>query len=163
MKKNIILNVNGINREFIVEPSKRLLDVLRDELDLTGAKEGCDKIGECGACTVLMDGRPVLSCLILAVDAQEKEILTVEGLSTGVKLDIIQEEFINHGAFQCGYCTPGMIIIIKGFLDKNPDPSDEEIKDALKGNLCRCTGYTKIIEAVRDIIASRQDNKKEVV
>ena len=158
MKKNITLNVNGISRGFMVEPSQTLLDVLRDELDLTGAKEGCDRIGECGTCTVLMGGRPVLSCLILAVEAQGKEILTVEGLSTGERLHRIQEAFVEHGAFQCGFCTPGLLMTIKGLLDENPHPSEEEIKDAIRGNLCRCTGYAKIVEAV----ASAAGSAKEV-
>jgi len=157
MKKNITLNVNGISREFMVEPNQTLLDVLRDELDLTGAKEGCDRIGECGTCTVLMGGRPVLSCLILAVDAQGKEILTVEGLSTGERLHPIQEAFIDHGAFQCGFCTPGLLMTVKGLLDENPHPSEEEIKDAIRGNLCRCTGYAKIVEAVAGAAGSAKE------
>lgn len=151
MKNVISLNVNGILREVMADSSQTLLEVLRNELDLTGVKEGCDRIGECGSCTVIMDGRPVLSCLVLAVDAQEKEILTVEGLSTGEKLHPIQEAFIEHGAFQCGYCTPGMIMSVKGFLDENPNPSETEIRDAIKGNLCRCTGYAKTVEAIKAV------------
>jgi carbon-monoxide dehydrogenase small subunit len=152
MKKVISLNVNGILREVVAEPSQTLLEVLRNELDLTGAKEACDRIGECGACTVIMEGRPVLACLVLAIEAEGKKILTVEGLSTGEKLHPIQDAFIEYGAFQCGFCTPGMIMTIKGFLDETPHPTESQIRDAMKGNLCRCTGYVKIVEAVKGIV-----------
>ena len=151
MKKVISLNVNGILREVVVESSQTLLEVLRNELDLTGAKEACDRIGECGACTVIMDGRPVLSCLVLAIEAEGKKIVTVEGLSTGEKLHPIQDAFIEYGALQCGFCTPGMVMTIKGFLDENPNPTEHQIRDAIKGNLCRCTGYAKIVDAVKGI------------
>jgi carbon-monoxide dehydrogenase small subunit len=151
MKTVISLKVNGVPREVMAEPSQSLLDVLRNELDLTGVKEGCDQIGECGSCTVIMDGRPVLSCLVLAVEAQDKEILTIEGLSTGERLHPIQDTFIEYGAFQCGFCTPGMIMTVKGFLDETPNPTENQIRDAIKGNLCRCTGYAKLVEAVRAI------------
>ena len=151
MKTVISLKVNGVPREVMAEPSQSLLDVLRNELDLTGVKEGCDQIGECGSCTVIMDGRPVLSCLVLAVEAQDKEILTIEGLSTGERLHPIQDTFIEYGAFQCGFCTPGMIMTVKGFLDETPNPTESQIRDAIKGNLCRCTGYAKLVEAVRAI------------
>jgi carbon-monoxide dehydrogenase small subunit len=154
MKRVISLNVNGVVREVMVAPSQTLLEVLRNELDLTAVKEGCDRIGECGACTVILESRPVLSCLVLAVEAQGKEILTVEGLSTGEKLHPIQEAFIKHGAIQCGFCTPGMIIMAKSLLDENPNPTESQIREALKGNLCRCTGYSKIVEAVK-AVASR--------
>jgi carbon-monoxide dehydrogenase small subunit len=151
MKNVISLKVNGVPREVMVDPGQSLLEVLRNELDLTGVKEGCDRIGECGTCTVIMDGRPVLSCLVVAIEAQGKEILTVEGLSTGEKLHPIQEKFIEWGVFQCGFCTPGMIMTMKGFLDENPHPTENQIRDALKGNLCRCTGYAKLIDAVKAI------------
>lgn len=157
MKTAISLNVNGVPREFLVDPNQTLLEVLRDELDLTSVKEGCDRIGECGTCTVLMDGRPVLSCLVLAIEAQGKEILTVEGLSTGEKLHPIQESFIKHGAFQCGFCTPGMIMTVKGFLDRIPNPMEGQIRDAIKGNLCRCTGYAKLVEAVKAIASQNKE------
>lgn len=151
MRHTVSVNVNGLPRELLVEPSDTLFDVLRGELDLTGAKEGCDRIGECGTCTIIMDGRAVLSCLILAVDADGSDILTIEGLSTGDTLHPIQEAFVEHGAFQCGFCTPGLVMTVKDFLDKTPHPSAEEIRDAIKGNLCRCTGYAKIIEAVEEL------------
>ena len=157
MKTAISLNVNGVPREFSVDPNQTLLEVLRDELDLTSVKEGCDRIGECGTCTVLMDGRPVLSCLVLAIEAKGKEILTVEGLSTGEKLHPIQESFIKHGAFQCGFCTPGMIMTVKGFLDRIPNPMEGQIRDAIKGNLCRCTGYAKLVEAVKAIASQNKE------
>ena len=131
-----------------VDPSRNLLDVLRNELGLTGTKQGCDYEGECGACTVIMDGRSVASCLVLAIDAQGKEILTVEGMSEGEKLHPIQESFLKHGAIQCGFCTPGMVMSAKALLDENPNPTRDEVKAAISGNLCRCTGYVKIIDAV---------------
>ncbi len=157
MAQIVSLNINGITREVMVRPDQTLFDVLRNELDLTGVKEGCDRIGECGTCTVIMDGHPVLSCLVLAVDAKNKKITTVEGLSAGVKLDRVQEAFIEHGGVQCGFCTPGMIMITKAFLDENPAPSEPEIRDALKGNLCRCTGYTKIVEAIQSLAAQGKE------
>ena len=120
---------------------------MRDELDLTGTKCSC-AVGECGACTVLIDGKPQLSCLTLAINAKEKDILTIEGLADGNTLHPIQKEFIDYGAIQCGFCTPGMILMTKSLLDENPRPTKEEVKEALAGNLCRCTGYVKIIEAV---------------
>ena len=130
-----------------MEPRRTLLEVLRDNLGLTGAKEGCDT-GECGACTVLMEGSPVLSCLILAVESQGKEILTIEGLAKEGHLHPLQQSFIDHGAIQCGFCTPGMILTAKAFLDESSHPGKEELKRAIGGNLCRCTGYVKIIEAI---------------
>ena len=159
MKREITLNVNGIPREVIVDPSQTLLDVLRDYLDLTGAKESCDRLGECGSCTVLVNGKSVLSCLTLACDVEGKEILTIEGLSKGETLDPIQEAFIEHGAVQCGFCTPGMIMNLKGFLEENPEPTNHEIRDAIRGNLCRCTGYAKIVEAVEAVVAGRTGGK----
>lgn len=130
-----------------VEPRKLLLDVLRDNLGLTGTKKACD-FGNCGSCTVLMDSKPVLSCLILAIEAQGKDILTVEGLANNGQLHPLQQAFVDHGAIQCGFCTPGMLLSAKALLDENPQPTQAEVKEALSGNLCRCTGYVKIIEAV---------------
>ena len=145
----IRLRVNGEDCELLIPPSKTLLEVLREDLALTGAKEGCED-GTCGACTVLLDGKPVRSCLVLAVEAEGKEILTIEGLSKGEELHPLQEAFVNYGAVQCGFCTPGMILTAKALLDSNPDPSEEEIREAISGNLCRCTGYVKIVEAIAE-------------
>lgn len=141
--------VNGKMYELDVEPESRLLDVLREELGLTGAKEGCGE-GECGACTVIMDGLAVNSCLVLAAQARGKEILTVEGLAENGELDRLQQAFIDNGAIQCGYCTPGMLMSAKALFLRNPHPSETEIRTALAGNLCRCTGYVNIINAVKD-------------
>jgi len=139
--------VNGKPYEAIIEPHTLLIEVLRDQLNLTGTKHSCD-VGICGACTVLIDGKPILSCLTMAITAREKNILTIEGLAEGTTLHPIQKAFVDCGAIQCGFCTPGMILTAKALLDKNPDPTKDEIKVALSGNLCRCTGYVKIIEAV---------------
>lgn len=147
MKQLIELKVNGECYETAVEPRRTLLEVLRDNLGLTGAKEGCD-LGACGACTVLIDGKATLSCLTLAIDAQGKEISTVEGLAKEGKLHPLQQNFVDHGAIQCGFCTPGMVLSAKALLDENPHPTEEEVKKGISGNLCRCTGYTKIVEAV---------------
>ena len=141
--------VNGEPRNIEVDADMRLLDVLRDKLGLTGAKEGCGE-GECGACTVIMDGHAVNSCLVLAAQARNKEIVTIEGLEKNGELDVLQKSFIKAGAVQCGFCTPGMILSAKALLMKNPHPSQEEIKTAISGNLCRCTGYTKIVQAIKD-------------
>jgi len=150
MKQIINMTVNGEPHELLVEARTTLLEVLRDQLDLTGAKEGCG-LGECGSCTVIMEGKPVLSCLALAVDAHDKEVLTIEGMSQGEELHLIQEAFVKHGAIQCGYCTPGMVMTAKALLDENPHPTQEDTKKAISGNLCRCTGYTKIIEAIDSV------------
>jgi len=147
MKRQIRLRVNGEEVEGWVEPKRTLLDFIRDDLNLTGTKKGCD-LGNCGACTVLVDGRPINSCLMLAVEAEGSEVLTIEGLAEGTKLDPIQEAFIHHGAIQCGYCTPGMILSAKALLDENPRPTEREVRIAISGNLCRCTGYKKIVEAI---------------
>jgi carbon-monoxide dehydrogenase small subunit len=149
LQTQIRLQVNGFEYDLLIKPHWTLVDVLRDELGLTGTKKGCGK-GECGACTVIVDGEAILSCLFLAVRAQGKRILTIEGLAREGKLDFLQEAFVQYGAIQCGYCTPGMIMTSSAFLSKNPLPSEEEIKKALSGNLCRCTGYVKIIEAVKN-------------
>lgn len=145
--KQVRLTVNGTLYELNVQPWEALLEVIRDKLGLTGTKEGCG-LGECGACTVIMDGKTVNSCLVLAVEADGKQITTIEGLSDGERLHPIQEAFVQRGGLQCGFCTPGMIMSAKALLDENPNPSEAEIRKGLAGNLCRCTGYTKIIESV---------------
>lgn len=150
-KQEIKLKVNGEIYEAMVTPNRILLEVLREDLNLTGTKEACG-LGSCGSCTVLMDGKPVLSCLVLAVEAEGKDILTIEGLAEGTKLHPIQEAFINQGAIQCGFCTPGMILSTKALLDWNPHPTQEEIRTAISGNLCRCTGYVKILEAIQAVV-----------
>ncbi len=152
MKQIIKLKVNGAERESTVQTHHTLLEVLRRDLKLFGAREGCG-IGMCGACTVLVDGKPVSSCLILAPFAQGKEIQTIEGLSADGKLHPIQEAFIDRNAFQCSYCTPGFILTTKSFLEENPDPTPEEIRSHLAGNLCRCGSYLKIEDAVLDAAA----------
>lgn len=146
--KQIKMTVNGKIHELQVKPWATLLDILRDELGLTGTKEGCG-LGECGACTVIMDGKTVNSCLVLAPEADEKEIITIEGLAQGDKLHPIQEAFMEQGGLQCGFCTPGIILSTKALLDENPKPTDEEIRRGIAGNFCRCTGYTKIFESVK--------------
>jgi carbon-monoxide dehydrogenase small subunit len=146
--KQIKLTVNGTLYELSVPPWETLVEVIRDDLGLTGTKEGCG-LGECGACTVIMEGKAVNSCLVLATEADGKQITTIEGLADGDKLHPIQQAFVEHGGFQCGFCTPGMIMSAKALLDKNPTPSEEEIRKAIAGNLCRCTGYTKIIESIK--------------
>ncbi len=143
----ISLKVNGSRRELEVEPHELLLDVVRDRLGLTGAKRSCD-VQVCGACTLLLDGRPVSSCTLLAFEANGREVLTIEGLAQNGKLHPLQESFIENGGFQCGFCTPGMILTAKVLLDQNPDPSHEEIVHFMHGNICRCTGYKKIIESI---------------
>ena len=154
----IILNVNKINYKVAVEPQRTLVEVLRDTLGLTGTKKSCSE-GECGACTVLMDGRPVASCLVLALDAQGKEITTIEGLSEGERLHPIQEAFVKHAAIQCGFCTPGMVMSAKALLDENPKPTATEVRKGISGNLCRCTGYQQIVDAI--LAASQAMAKKE--
>ena len=144
----IRFTVNGQAEHATVAPTMTLLDLLRDRLALTGTKEGCG-IGECGACTVLLDGNPVTSCLILAAEVDGHEIETIEGEAVGGELSVLQQAFIDEGATQCGFCTPGMIMSARGLLNRNPNPSDEEIVEAIAGNLCRCTGYESIVAAIR--------------
>jgi len=146
--KEIKLTVNDTEYTIYVKPQATLLDIIREDLGLIGAKEGCGE-GECGACTVLMDGLAVNACLILAAEADGKKITTIEGLANGSELHPIQQAFVDIGGLQCGFCTPGMILSTKALLDKNNDPTDEEIRKGLEGNFCRCTGYTKIIESVK--------------
>jgi len=153
----IVLNVNKINYNVAVEPQRTLVEVLRDTLGLTGTKKSCNE-GECGACTVLMDGKPAASCLVLALDAQGKEITTIEGLSEGEKLHPIQEAFVKHAAIQCGFCTPGMVLSAKALLDENPNPTAAEVRKGISGNLCRCTGYQQIVDAI--LAASQAMAKK---
>lgn len=147
MKYPLTLQVNGDTYELEVRPQWSLLEVLRDQLDLTGTNDGC-RTGNCGACTVLLDGRPITSCLILAVDADGHQVTTIEGLSVNGELHPLQRAFVERGAIQCGYCTPGMILSAYALLQNNPRPTEEEVRYALVGNLCRCTGYAKIIEAI---------------
>ncbi|TAK27771.1 MAG: (2Fe-2S)-binding protein [Chloroflexota bacterium] len=147
MKRMIELNVNGESHAVIVEDHRTLLEVLRESLGLTGTKEACD-LGDCGTCTVLIDGKPVLSCLTLAIDAQGKEITTIEGLVRNGELHKVQKAFIEKGAVQCGFCTPGMVLTGKALLDENPQPTEQEVREAISGNLCRCTGYVKIVDAI---------------
>ncbi|MBC7325433.1 MAG: (2Fe-2S)-binding protein, partial [Moorella sp. (in: Bacteria)] len=143
----IKLKVNGRERQLYVKPNELLLNVLRGELGLMGAKYGCG-LGECGACTVLVNGQPMLACLILAVTMDGQEITTVEGMGDYSRLHPLQQSFLDHGAVQCGFCTPGMLLTARALLDENPNPSEEEIREYLRGNLCRCTGYAAIIKAV---------------
>ena len=149
----IEITVNGRKRQFDVEPNKLLLNLVRDELHLTGTKYGCG-IGECGACTVHLDGEAVLACMILAVDADGRHVDTIEGVAVDGDLDPVQESYIEEGAIQCGFCTPGMVMAAKALVDANPDPTDDDIKTALGGNLCRCTGYTQIVDSVRQAARS---------
>jgi carbon-monoxide dehydrogenase small subunit len=147
-KQLISLKINGQEYELAIHPNRTLLEVLREDLTLTGTKEGCDD-GVCGTCTVLLNGAPIRSCLYLAIEAQGKEVTTIEGLAEGERLHPIQQAFIEHGAIQCGYCSPGMILTAKALLDKNPMPTEQDIKLAIAGNFCRCTGYNKIVTAIK--------------
>jgi carbon-monoxide dehydrogenase small subunit len=146
-RREIVLNVNGSPYPVEVKVNRTLLDVLRDDLGFTGTKEGCGT-GDCGACSVLIDGKPMNACLVLAVEADGRDILTVEGLAQGEKLHPLQQAFVEEGAVQCGFCTPGMLISARGLLNENPHPTELEVRMALAGNLCRCTGYVRIVNAV---------------
>ncbi len=158
MKKLINIIINNKSYEIAVAPNKTLTQVLRDDLNLLGTKEGCG-IGDCGACTVILNGRPVNSCLVLAVQADGCEVETIEGVAPdGKTLHPIQQAFVEQGAIQCGFCTPGMILSAKSLLEKNPKPTEEEIREAISGNLCRCTGYQKIVEAIQ--VASKTIKKR---
>lgn len=148
-KVHVTTTINGDSTEYLCDPRETLLDVLRDRLNLTGAKEGCGT-GDCGACSVELDGRLVCSCLVLGIEAEGKEISTVEGIADGETLHPLQRKFIEHAALQCGVCTPGILVAAKSLLEKNPDPTETEVRYWLAGNLCRCTGYDKIIRAVMD-------------
>ena len=156
MKRPITLRVNGEEQQVEIEPNRLLLQVLRDNLGLTGTKEGCS-IGVCGACSVIIDGRLVSSCLTLAAGCGGKNIETIEGLAQDGKLHPLQQAFIEYGGFQCGICTPGQIIAAKALLDENPNPSEDEVKEWMSGNLCRCTGYYKILEAVMAVVENKID------
>lgn len=157
-RHEISLRVNGRKYDLTVDSRRTLLRVIREDLGLKGTKKGCEE-GECGACSVIVDGRVVDSCLYLAVEADGKEILTIEGLRRGRVLHPLQQSFIDHGAFQCGYCTPGMILTAKALLDKNPHPTEEEVRKGIEGNFCRCTGYQKIVQAIL-AAAGREDVTK---
>ena len=150
VKRHVVtLTVNGDEHVALVKANTTLLDLLREEFDYTGTKKGCE-LGDCGACTVLLDGEPVNSCIILAVEADGRSVTTIEGLEKEGKLDIVQESFINHGAIQCGYCAPVMILSGRALLNRNPNPTEREVREAIAGNLCRCTGYVRIVEAIMD-------------
>ena len=151
MKVSVSFTVNGSRREALVEPRTTLLDVIREDLGLTGAKEACGR-GECGACTVILDTDAVPSCLVLAAGVDGKNVTTIEGIMEGGRLHPLQEAFVRHHAVQCGFCTPGMILTAKAYLDKHPNPSEAEIRDVMMGNLCRCTGYEKVIEAIMAVV-----------
>lgn len=151
-KIHVQTTINGEPAEFLANPGESLLDALRNTLNLTGTKEGCGS-GDCGACTVIIDGRMTCSCLVLAAEAGGHQITTIEGIAQGDTLHPIQQKFLEHAALQCGFCTPGVIVAVKALLDKNPDPTETEIRFWLAGNLCRCTGYDKIVRAVQDAAA----------
>ena len=148
-KTHVSTIINGEPIEFLCEPQQTLLDVLRDELNLTGSKEGCSS-GDCGACTVIVDGNIVCSCLMLGAEAEGRKVTTVEGIAEGEKLHPVQQKFLEHAALQCGFCTPGFIVAAKALLDVNPKPTEQQVRHFLAGNLCRCTGYDKVVRAVLD-------------
>ena len=159
-KRRFRLKVNGEDREFLAPVHHTLLEVLREQLGLLGTKHGCE-LGECGTCTVLVDGQPMLSCLLLPVECEGSEVLTVEGLADGARLDAVQQAFVELGAAQCGYCSPGFLLAARALLEEKPNPARHEIAEALAGNLCRCTGYLKIFEAV-ELAASRRREAETV-
>ena len=148
-KQHVVTTINGNDVEFLCETRQTLLEVLRDELHLTGTKEGCGT-GDCGACSITLDGRLICSCLMLGVEAQGKSIQTIEGMANGEHLHVLQRKFLEHAALQCGICTPGVLVAARSLLERNADPTETEVRYWLEGNLCRCTGYNKIIEAVLD-------------
>ena len=150
MKKTITLKVNDREYDLVIPVNRTLTQVLRENLKLTGTKQGCS-VGDCGSCTVLLDGEPVNSCLVLAVEAEGRRIQTIEGLAEDGKLHPVQQAFVDQGGIQCGFCSPGMILTTKALLDKNPAPNELEIREAISGNLCRCTGYQKIVEAIQSV------------
>ena len=150
MRHLITANVNGRERELSVRSNQTLLEVLRDDLRLKGTREGCS-VGVCGSCTVLLDGKPVSSCLMLASNAEGKDVLTIEGLGQAGNLDPVQQAFLDHQAFQCGFCTPGMIMAVKGLLNENPKPDEAEVRDYLSGNICRCGTYVEVMAAIEDL------------
>ena len=149
MKRLIELNVNGELYEVAIQQHRTLAEVLREELDLIGTKEACNE-GDCGSCTVILDGKTVTACLTLAVEADGRQITTIEGIADGSELSPLQQKFIDHGAIQCGFCTPGMIMSATALLEENPNPTEDEVRMGIAGNICRCTGYTKIVEAILD-------------
>ena len=155
MKRELKFMVNGEPYEVFIEPRRTLLEVLRDELGLVGTKEGCSE-GMCGTCTVLIDGKAIKCCLVLALQAQGKHVTTIEGLAEGNQLHPLQNSFIEHGAIQCGFCTPGMILSAKAFLDECPNPTEEDVRFAIIGNICRCTGYSKIVDAIMALASERR-------
>jgi carbon-monoxide dehydrogenase small subunit len=160
MKRLIEATINGEARELAVEPFHSLLDALRNAAGLTGTKKGCD-VGDCGACTIILDGKPVCSCLVLAAEAHGSTITTIEGLQPAPdKLHPLQESFMALGGAQCGFCTPGILMMAKALLDENPDPTEAEIRFAIAGNICRCTGYTRVIEAIKDAAATMREGGK---
>ncbi len=156
-KQHVTFRLNDEDTEFLCEPRQSLMEALRDGLDLTGTKEGCST-GDCGACSVLLDGRVVCSCLVLAPEVEGRTVTTVEGLARGDCLHPLQRKFLEHAALQCGICTPGFLVAAKALLDRNPEPSEEEVRYHLAGNLCRCTGYDKIVRAVLDAAAEMRTN-----
>jgi carbon-monoxide dehydrogenase small subunit len=155
----IKFTLNNKTVKVMAEPNIRLIDLLRDKFDLTGTKEGCG-VGECGACTVLMNGCAVNSCLVLAAQANDTEIVTIEGIAEGEVLSSLQKNFLTHGAVQCGFCTPGMVLSASALLDRKPNPTDEEIAESIAGNLCRCTGYKQIIEAIKETVKEFELQRK---
>ena len=157
MKKPLQLTVNGEGKQILVEPYSSLLDTLRDEIRLTGTKKGCDE-GDCGACTVFLNGKPVTSCMVLAHSAHDADVITIEGLGNFDDMNPVQQAFVDHGGLQCGFCIPGLIMSATAFLRENPNPTEEDVRFGIGGNLCRCTGYSKVVEAV--LAAAQNINDK---